>query len=271
MGRVGQEVPLYATLTDPATIARGVEEAELVVNLVGILSERRRGDFERIHATGAGLVATAAQRAGVARLVHVSAIGADPASASHYAASKGRGEAAVRAGFPAATILRPSIVFGAEDKFFNRFAQMAQTLPFLPLICGDARFQPVFVGDVADAAHAALTRPGHDGITYELGGPEVVSFRDLLRAILAVTHRHKRLVEIPYPVARLQAAIAERLPGKPFTRDQLLMLRSDNVVAAGSPGLAELGVTPTSYELVVPSYLNRYRPGGGAAELFDAR
>jgi uncharacterized protein YbjT (DUF2867 family) len=271
MGRVGQLVPLYATLTDPATIARGVEEAELVVNLVGILAEHRAGDFERIHADGAGLVAAAASRAGAQRLVHVSAIGASPDSVSRYASSKGRGEVAVRRAFPAATILRPSIVFGAEDKFFNRFGRMAQTLPFLPVICGNARFQPVYVGDVADAVHVALTQPGHEGLIYELGGPEVISFRDLLRAILTITQRHKPLIEVPYAVAKLQAAIAEHLPGKPFTRDQLLLLRSDNVVTPGSPGLAELGIAPTSYELVVPSYLSRYRPGGGSAAVADAR
>jgi NADH dehydrogenase len=264
MGAVGQIVPLFASFDDPATIARAVEGAELVVNLVGILAEPRRGAFERVQAQGAGAVATASSRAGVRRLAHVSAIGADPASPSLYAASKGRGEAAVRAAFPAATILRPSIVFGPEDKFFNRFAQMAQLLPFLPVICGDTRFQPVYVGDVADAVHAALTGTAPGGTTYELGGPDIVTFRDLLRAILTMTHRHKKLIEIPYAVAKLQALVAERLPGKPFTRDQLLLLRSDNVVG-DHPGLAELGVTPTSYELIVPAYLSRYRPGGGSA------
>jgi NADH dehydrogenase len=264
MGQVGQIVPLFASLADAQTIARAVEGAELVVNLVGILAERRKGDFERVQAQGANAVATAASRAGALRLAHISAIGADPESASQYAASKGRGEAAVRAAFPAATILRPSIVFGPEDKFFNRFAQMAQLLPFLPVICGDTRFQPVYVGDVADAVHAALTGDGASGATYELGGPDIVSFRELLRSILAITNRHKPLIEIPHAIAQIQAMVAEALPGKPFTRDQLLLLRSDNVVG-DRPGLAELGVMPTSYELIVPSYLARYRPGGGGA------
>ena len=264
MGRVGQVVPLYASLGDPASVARGVEDADQVVNLVGILAERRQGDFDLLQARGAGLVAEAARRAGATRLVHVSAIGADPASPSAYASSKGRGEAAVRAAFPAATILRPSIVFGAEDQFFNRFAGMAKMLPVMPVICGDSKFQPVYVGDVADAVHAALTQPGHDSGVFELGGPDVISFRDLLRYILRVTGRDRRLLEIPYGLARLQAAVAERLPGKPFTRDQLLMLRSDNVVSAGAPGFAELGITPTPYDLIVPGYLARYRAAGRA-------
>ena len=263
MGRVGQVVPLYATFSDPATVARGVEQADLVVNLVGILAERRTGDFDRIQGRGAGMVAAAARDAGVSRLVHVSAIGADPDSPSRYAASKAAGEAAVRAAFPAATILRPSIVFGDEDRFFNRFAGMAQVLPFMPVICGATRFQPVYVGDVADAVAMCLSRDDLSARLFELGGPEIVTFRDLLRFILAATHRDKPLLEIPDAVASLQAAITERLPGKPFTRDQLLMLKRDNVVAEGQAGFAALGITPSSYEMITPSYLARYQPGGG--------
>jgi uncharacterized protein YbjT (DUF2867 family) len=262
MGAVGQVVPLYANLGEPATIGRAVEQADIAVNLVGILSEAHSGDFERVHAVGAGLVAEAASRAGVGRLVHVSAIGASTDSPSLYAASKGRGEAAVRAAFPTATILRPSIVFGPEDGFFNRFARMAQALPVMPVICGDSRFQPVYVGDVADAANGVLTRTEAPGPLYELGGPEVVSFRDLLRYVLAVTQRRRPLIEIPYGIARLQAALAERLPSRPFTRDQLLLLRSDNIVSPQAAGFAALGLMPTSYEMVVPSYLRRYRAGG---------
>ena len=252
-------VPLYASLGDAPTIARGVEGASVVVNLVGILAERHPGDFDRIQATGAGLIAQAAARAGVERLVHVSAIGAASSSASHYAASKGRGEEAVREGFPAATILRPSIVFGPEDKFFNRFAGMAKLLPVTPVICGDTRFQPVYVGDVADAVRVAADDSVHTGQTYELGGPQVVSFRDLLRYILAQTRRARPLLEIPLAIAGLQAVVAERLPGKPFTSDQLLLLQSDNIVRPGAIGFAELGLTPTSYEVIAPDYLRRYR------------
>jgi uncharacterized protein YbjT (DUF2867 family) len=263
MGAVGQVVPLYASLINEATVHRAVDGADLVVNTVGILAERRPGDFERIHAEGSGLVAKLAAGAGVARLVHVSAIGADPGTTSRYAATKGMGEALVRESFPGATILRPSLVFGPEDHLFNRFAGMARLLPFMPVICGDTRFQPVFVGDVADAVMAALARPDTAGAIYELGGPHVYQFRELLAYILRETGRRRRMIEIPMGLARLQARMMELLPGKPLTRDQLLMLERDNVVAPDMPGLKELGIVPTPVELVVPSYLRRFQPGGG--------
>jgi uncharacterized protein YbjT (DUF2867 family) len=263
MGAVGQVVPLYASLTNAATVHRAVEGADLVVNAVGILAEQRSGDFQRIHAEGAALVARLSGEGGVARLVHVSAIGADPDAASRYAASKGAGERLVREAFPRATIFRPSLVFGPEDHLFNRFAGMARLLPFMPVICGDTRFQPVFVGDVADAAMVALALPEAVGATYELGGPRIWQFRELLAYILAETGRRRRLVEIPLGLARLQARFMELLPSKPLTRDQLLMLQQDNVVGPEALGLKELGVVPTPVELVVPSYLRRFQPGGG--------
>jgi uncharacterized protein YbjT (DUF2867 family) len=266
MGAVGQIVPLYADVVRPDTIPRAVEAAGVVVNLVGILAERRPGEFARIHAEGAGAIATASAAAGVAHLVHISAIGADPTSPSQYAASKAAGEAAVRAAFPDATILRPSIVFGPEDQFFNRFGALAQFLPFMPVISGDSRMQPVYVGDVADAVMAAPARPDAAGRTYELGGPEIFTFRELLKYILTQTERARPLVAIPRAIARFQALIAERLPSKPLTRDQLLMLARDNVTADNMPGLADLGITPTPVELVVPQYLKRFRPGGGRRE-----
>jgi NADH dehydrogenase len=262
MGQVGQVVPLYCSLTEPATVTRAVAGADLVVNLVGILAERRPGDFQRIQADGPGHVAAAAAAAGVAALVHVSAIGADPASASQYARTKAEGEAAVRAAFPAARILRPSLVFGAEDAFFNRFAALARMLPVMPVICGDTRMQPVYVGDVADAVIAAAALPATSASLFELGGPRVWTFRQLLQYILQVTRRERPLLEIPIAVARLQASLAERLPGKPFTRDQLLLLSRDNVVSPGMPGLPELGIVPTPVELIVPDYLAMYRKGG---------
>jgi len=262
MGAVGQIVPLYAPLTDEVAVNRAAGGAEIIVNLVGILAERRAGDFQRIHADGAGMVARAAAAGGARHLVHVSAIGADKASPSRYAQSKAAGEAAVRAAFPQAGILRPSVVFGPEDQFFNRFAAMAQTLPFMPVISGESRFQPVYVGDVADAAIAAMGQDVAAGTTYELGGPRVWRFREVLAYVLEQTHRHKRLVAIPPAMALLQAMVMELLPGKPFTRDQLRMLTRDNVVSAGMPGLAALGITPAPVELVVPAYLARYRPGG---------
>lgn len=262
MGAVGQIVLLRAPVTDAAAVARAVDGATLVVNLVGILAERRPGDFERIQHQGAGTVARAAAAAGVARLVHLSAIGADAASPSRYARSKAGGEAAVLAAFPGATILRPSVVFGPEDAFFNRFAQMAKLLPVMPVIAGDTRFQPVHVGDVADAVLAALTRADVQGRIFELGGPKVWSMREVIVWILAQT-RHKRpLFEVPPALARVQAAVLERLPGKLLTRDQLLLLGRDNVVAPDALGLAALGISPIAVEQVVPAYLARYRTGG---------
>ncbi len=266
MGRVGQIVPLYASLGHEATIARAVAGASLVVNLIGILAERRPGDFARIQVDGARRIATAAAAAGATRMVQVSAIGADPASPSVYGRTKAEGEAAVLQAMPQATIVRPSLVFGAEDKFFNRFAAVAQYLPFMPVIAGDTRMQPVYVGDVADAVLLGLTDPVTAGKTYELGGPKVWTFREILAFILRETHRRRWLVNIPTGIARAQAGVAERLPGKPFTRDQLLLLSRDNVVAPGQPGLPELGIAPTPVELVVPEYLVRYRPGGGKLE-----
>jgi NADH dehydrogenase len=269
MGAVGQIVPLFTSLTQPATVRRAVEGADCVVNLVGILAESRPGDFDRLQAQGAGLVAKLASECHVARLVQVSAIGADPASQSLYASSKGRGEAAVRAAFPTAIILRPSLVFGAEDGFFNRFGKMAALLPVMPLFFGDTRFQPVYVADVADAVMAALTLP-HPAPLYELGGPDILTFRELIRYILEVTKRPRRVIEIPKRIAEWQAAVCERLPGKPLTRDQLILLQRDNVASADLPGLTSLGVTPTPIEIVVPAYLKQYRPGGGNKELLTA-
>lgn len=266
MGRVGQIVPLYGSITNEPEVQRAVEGADIVVNLVGILAERRRGDFARLQAEGAGRVARLSAATGVQRMVQISAIGADPASPSMYARTKAEGEAAVQAAMPSATILRPSLVFGAEDKFFNRFAGLAQLLPFMPVICGDTRMQPVYVGDVADAVMAAVTRTDVAGQMYELGGPRVWTFREILMWILRETRRKRPMVEIPLGIARFQASIAERLPTKPFTRDQLLLLQKDNVVAGGMKGLAELGIPATPVELIVPDYLARYRPGGGKLE-----
>ena len=269
-GRVGQVVPLYVSLGNEATVHRAVEGADVVVNLVGILSERRPGDFQRLQAEGAGRVAAAAAAAGV------QADGADFGDRrrcrqpSVYAQTKAAGEAAVRAAMPGATILRPSVVFGTEDQFFNRFGAMAMTLPVMPVICGASRFQPVYVGDVADAVVAGLGRDDAIGRTYELGGPRIYTFRELLTYILHETRRHRPLWTVPDGVARLQARLGELVPGKPFTRDQLLMLGRDNVADPAMPGLPELGITPTPVELVVPGYLDRYRAGGGKREEIPA-
>jgi NADH dehydrogenase len=260
MGRVGQVVPLYTNITDDASVARAVEGASIVVNLVGILAERRTGDFTRIQAEGAGRVARLAAAAGVKHLVHVSAIGAAADSPAQYAQTKARGEALVREAFPHATILRPSIVFGPEDQFFNRFGALAMLSPVMPVIAGASKFQPVYVGDVADAVMLSLSRPEAAGAIYELGGPKIMTFREILGWILAQTGRHRPLVAVPNAAAQLLASI----PFSGLTHDQLLMLQRDNVADPALPGLTELGILPTPIDLVVPAYLVRYRKGGTA-------
>ncbi|MEA2774336.1 MAG: hypothetical protein QOD93_7298, partial [Acetobacteraceae bacterium] len=234
MGAVGQVVPLYATVTNEGTLHRAVEGAEVVVNLVGALTESRTASFQAIHTEGSESIAALSAAAGVSRLIQISAIGADPNSPSRYASTKGKAEQAVLAAFPNATILRPSLVFGLEDKFFNRFAALARLAPFMPVIAGDTKMQPVFVGDVADAVMAAVASSATQGKTYEVGGPRVWTFRDILAFILKTTHRDRKLVNIPMGIARLQAAVLQYVPGKPLTPDQLIMLSKDNVVAPGA-------------------------------------
>lgn len=268
MGSVGQVVPVYASVTDDVSTAGAVAGVDLVINLVGILAEAGGAGFQSVHAEGAGRVARLAAQAGVPRFVHMSAIGADPASPSRYGSTKGLGEQAVREAFPTATIIRPSVVFGPEDQFFNRFAAIARLSPFMPVISGSTKLQPVYVGDVADAIIAAVNRPGE---TFELGGPRVWSMRDLMAYVLEQIGRNKRLVTIPMCVARLQAMVLELVPGQPLTRDQLLMLQRDNIVMAGMPGLTELGIVPTPVELVVPTYLRRFQPGGGRRQTAPVR
>jgi uncharacterized protein YbjT (DUF2867 family) len=263
MGAVGQIVPLYASVMDEATVHRATAGAEIIVNLVGALTESRAASFHAVHTEGAERIARIAAATGVRRLIQISAIGADPDSPSRYGATKGKAEQAVMAAYPAATILRPSIVFGAEDKFFNRFAALARIAPFMPVISGATKMQPVFVGDVADAVMAALATDTSMGKVFEIGGPRVWTFREILAFILRQTRRDKRLVNIPMWIARIQAAVLQYVPGQPLTPDQLVMLSKDNVVSPGALGLADLGITPTPAELVVPSYLKRYQPGGG--------
>ena len=265
MGGVGQIVPLYAPVELEADVSRAVAGAELVVNLTGILTESRKGDFNRIHAEGAGRVARLAAAAGVAKLIHVSAIGADAASPSAYGRSKAAGEEAVRAAFPSATILRPSILFGAEDDFFNRFAAMAVTLPVIPIVHGATKLQPVYVDDVAAAVMAARG-PKAAGEIFELGGAAQNTFRELVALTLTYTGRHRTILDLPVGVARLLAC----LPGVALTNDQISMLARDNVVAPGAQGLAALGIMPTLMEMVLPLYLARYRAGGkGANSVFQ--
>jgi NADH dehydrogenase len=262
LGDVGQVVPVPASVTDEGSVARAVAGAAVVVNLVGILFERRPGDFQRIQAEGAGRVARLAAAAGAGRLVHLSAIGADADSRSLYARSKAEGERAVLAAFPGATILRPSVVFGPDDQFFNRFAGLAAMLPIMPVVEGATRFQPVYVGDVADAVMAAIASPDAAGRIYELGGPRVMSMREVLEFVLEHSHRRRMLVPLPRGLVAFQARLGELLPTPPLTRDQLILLSRDNVVAADAAGLGALGIAPKAVEAVVPPYLARYRKGG---------
>jgi len=269
-GLVGQVAPFAAGALDDARLAGAVAGADAVVNLVGILAERRPGDFARLHGVLPGRIAAAAAAAGVPHLVHLSAIGADPGSDSLYARSKAEGEAAVRAAFPAATLLRPSIVFGPGDRFFNRFAGMTRLSPVLPVIGGGTRFQPVYVGDVAEAAMAAIARPDAAGGLYELGGPRVATFRALMEEMLEIVGRRRRVVEMPRGLARLGAAMTGWMPNPPITEDQLRLLGRDNVVSPGAAGLRELGIEARAMEAVLPLYLHRFRPGGGRSETIAA-
>jgi uncharacterized protein YbjT (DUF2867 family) len=271
LGRVGQIHAVAANLRNPGSVEAAARDADIVINLVGILFESGRQRFDSVHAFGAEAVALAAAAFG-ARLVHISAIGADPDAASHYARSKAMGEQLVLSAMPSATILRPSIVFGPEDDFFNKFAALARIAPALPLIGGGhTRFQPVFAGDVASAILAALDRPPSGGTIYELGGLEVASFKELMQFVLATIERRRLLVPIPFGLARTMASFLQ-LPSNllgtkpPLTPDQVELLLRDNVVSteATQAGrtLAGLGIEPAAMRAVVPTYLWRFRKSG---------
>jgi uncharacterized protein YbjT (DUF2867 family) len=263
MGNVGQIVPMKCNIADDAAVDAAVAGAEAVVNLVGILYERGAQRFTTIHAEAPERLARVASRHGVKNLVHVSSIGADAKSESLYARTKAIGEAGVRTAFPAATVLRPSIQFGPEDGFFNRFARMAVMGPALPLIGGGTtRFQPVYVGDVADAIIRTLHEDAARGQTYELGGPRVYTFQQLMELMLRELRRHRGLIPLPFWLADIQASVLQLLPFPLLTRDQVRLLRRDNVLSGTKPGLAELGVLPTALELILPTYLDVYRKGG---------
>ena len=268
LGDVGQIEVVQANIRDADSVGRALDGAEACVNLVGVLYESGRQGFATLHAEAAGAIAQAAAARGITRFVQMSAIGADAASPAKYARTKAAGEAAVRAVLPSAVILRPSIVFGAEDAFFNRFAGLTTFSPALPLIGGGhTRFQPVFVGDVAAAVAKVLGDPAAAGRTYELGGPTVYSFRDLLAFILRETGRMRLLVPVPWFAAKMLGAVGDLQAAVPIippqlTSDQVESLRVDNVVADGAAGLADLGIEPRAVEAIVPSYLYRYRKGG---------
>jgi uncharacterized protein YbjT (DUF2867 family) len=274
LGNVGQIQVVQANVRNPASVARALDGAQACVNLVGVLYESGRQKFTSVHAMGAQTIAEAANAAGVERFIQVSAIGAAEGSSSKYARSKAMGEAAVRKAIPTATIVRPSIIFGQGDGFFNRFADMARVSPVLPLIGGGkTRFQPVFVGDVAAAIAACLADPATAAKTYELGGPAVYSFKALMEMVCKETQRSPLLLPLPFFAAELigLAGQIQSLVMPPLlTVDQVTLLRFDNVTAAGLPGLAELGVTPTAVEAILPTYLFRYRKGGQFADAMAA-
>lgn len=255
LGGLGQVQFIAADIRKPDSVARAVAGADIVINLVGILA----GDFDAIQHQGAANVAQAAAAAGARALVHMSAIGADPESPSAYGRSKAAGEAAVKAAFPTATIIRPSIIFGPEDQFLNRFADIIAMAPVVPVIGGATKFQPVYVADVAQAIANAAEQPGvHGGRTFELAGPQVVSMKEINGWIAKAIGRNQPLIDVPHAFASLLAM----LPGAPITRDQLAMLGRDNVAAPGAPGLEALGIAPTPMGAVADKWMVRYRKHG---------
>lgn len=276
-GVVGQVEPILANLRDEASVRAALHGSDAVVNCVGILAERGKNRFDAVQAEGAARIARLAAQEGVARLVHVSAIGADAESDSRYSASKAKGEEGVLAAFPSAVILRPSIIFGPEDQFFNRFAAMTRMGPLLPVVGAETRFQPVYVDDVAQAAVMGVLGTAKPGI-YELGGPEVNSFRGLMQRMLGVIRRRRLIVNTPFWIARIMAAAFDALQTVTLglchngllTRDQVRNLARDNVVGQGRMGFAELGITPTAMEAVLEEYLWPYRPGGQYAEIKES-
>lgn len=258
LGDVGQVGAVRADITVPGSLGPAVEGADLVVNLVGLL-KGKAADFERVHVAGARNVAEAARALGCGAMIQMSAIGADSGSASIYGRTKAAGEAAVAEAFPGVIIVRPSLIFGPDDGLTNRFATMMTRSPSMPVIAGDTRFQPVHVGDVADAVVELAQRlPDADAAIYELGGPEVLTMRELLARIAEACEREMHFFDMSNSSARFIAS----LPFAPVTRDQLLMLGGDNVVAGGAKGLAGLGIVPTPLGAVAHGWLSRYRPGG---------
>jgi len=257
LGNVGQIVAVAANLSHEGSIKAAVAGADAVVNLVGTFS---KGKFQTIHVDGPAAIAAAATAAGVKSLVHMSALGADTDSRAAYGRSKAEGEAAVRAAFAGAVILRPSVIFGPEDDFFNRFASLTGITPILPAF-GTSRFQPVYVGDVADAIMAGIDNPALAGKTFSLGGPQTFTLRDVMEIVLTITMRHRVVVPLPLWIARLQSLLLQFIPGGPLqiTPDQVRMLAVDNVVPADAPGLADLGISPTAVAAIVPTYLSRFR------------
>lgn len=272
-GVVGQVEPVACNIRDEASVAMVLNGANAAVNCIGILAEKGRNGFDAVQSEGAERVARLAAKAGLERLVQISAIGADADAASDYARTKGEGEAAVKEHFPNAVILRPSIIFGPEDEFFNRFGELTRLSPALPLVGAETRFQPVYVDDVAQAAEKALTEDVAPGI-YELGGPEVQTFRELMKEMLQVIRRGRLVVGLPFWMGHVQGFTFEILHKISFglvplmiTRDQVHNLRHDNVVSGDYPGLSDLGIEPMAMEAILPDYLWRFRPQGQYSDI----
>ncbi len=267
-GVVGQVEPVFCNIRDDASVAAVMDGADAVVNCVGVLDEVGKNTFDAVQAEGAERIARIAASMAVPRMVHISAIGADPDAASEYARTKAAGEAGVLQHMPDAVILRPSIIFGPEDQFFNRFAGMTRLGPVLPVVGADTRFQPVYVDDVAAAAAKAVQGHAEAGV-YELGGPDVMTFRALMQLMLQIVRRKRLILNMPFWIARIMAAVfgvvralSLGIVKGPVTKDQVLNLAVDNVVADDAKGLDALGISPTAMEAVLPDYLWRFRPSG---------
>ncbi len=276
-GVPGQVEPVACNIRDDASVRAVIRGADAVVNCVGTFRKGGKNNFDAVQVEGAARVARIAAVEGVARLVQISSIGADRASDSHYSRTKGEGEGAVLAAFPGAVILRPSVIFGTEDQFFNRFAAMTRMGPVLPVVGANTKFQPVYVDDVAQAAEKALKGEAAPGV-YELGGPEVDTFRGLMGRMLKVIQRRRAVVNLPFVLARImgfgfdmvEAVTLGLIENKMITRDQVRSLARDNVVTPGARGFADLGIVPTAMDAVLPEYLWRYRPSGQYAAIKDS-
>lgn len=265
MGDVGQVVPVQANLRYADSVATAIAGSQAVVNATGIQVSRGRQNFKAVHVEGVRHIGEATKRLGVERLIHISGLGADAAASDDntYVRSKIEGEQALRKAFPNATILRPSVVFGPEDTFINNMAAPLRLSPVMPAIGGDhTKFQPVYVGDIAAAVLACLDQPQTAGRAFDLGGPKVYTMREIAALILEATGRDMRIVNFPFSLARLMGLVGQFLPNPPLTYDQALLLESDSVVAKGRPGFAELGLVPTAAEVILPTYLDRFRVGG---------
>lgn len=263
LGEVGQITPVQVSLSSPESLSAVIQGSDVVINLIGILFEKGLQTFEALHVEGAQNIAETATKLGIPALLHMSALGANKRSTSRYAATKGRGEESVLKHFPEATLFRPSVIFGKEDAFLNRFAQMALISPFLPLIGGGkTRFQPVYVGDVAESfLNASLLKEAR-GKTYELGGPSIYTFKELMAYLLQNIHRKRILLALPFPIAKAIGFIAQFLPTPPLTPDQVELLKTDSVLSHHLHTMEDLGLQPKPLEIIAPLYLARYRPRG---------